>query len=43
MQNHAQSTPEPRKQWAAPQLKKIDIEEITANLLGGAPDGGIGS
>jgi|CZKF01.1.fsa_nt_gi hypothetical protein len=30
---------EPRKEWAAPKLKKIDVEEITAGGLGGLDDG----
>ena len=36
---------EPRKEWAAPELKKIGIEEITAGGAGGASDGlgGLGS
>jgi len=35
----------PRKEWAAPELKKIGIEEITAGGAGGASDGlgGLGS
>ena len=32
---------EPRKEWAAPELKKIDIDEITANNSG-APFDGVG-
>ncbi len=30
-ENHAGSAAETRKQWIAPELRKIDIEEITAN------------
>ena len=30
---------EPRKEWAAPELKKIDLEEITAGSSGTADDG----
>jgi len=30
-ENHAGSAAETRKEWVAPKLKKIDIEEITAN------------
>jgi len=30
---------EPRKEWAAPELKKIDIEEITAGGASGSDDG----
>lgn len=29
--NHAGSAAEARKEWIAPELRKIDIEEITAN------------
>jgi hypothetical protein len=31
IENHAGSAAETRKEWMAPNLKKIDIEEITAN------------
>ena len=30
-ENHAGSAPDTRKDWIAPELRKIDIEEITAN------------
>ncbi len=30
-ENHAGSAAETRKEWIAPELRKIDIEEITAN------------
>jgi hypothetical protein len=30
MENHFDATSEPRKEWVAPELKKIDVEEITA-------------
>ena len=30
-ENHAESGAETRKEWMAPELRKIDIEEITAN------------
>jgi hypothetical protein len=30
---------EPRKEWVAPELKKIDVEEITAASLAGSDDG----
>ena len=29
----------PMKEWAAPELKKIDLEEITAGSIGSADDG----
>lgn len=34
MKNSANISVETRKEWSAPQLKKIDVEQITAN--GGA-------
>jgi len=33
-------TREARKEWVAPELKQIDIEEITANGPGIGSDGG---
>ncbi len=30
---------EPRKEWAAPELKKIHVEEITASLFSPGDDG----
>jgi len=30
-ENHAGSTAETRNEWIAPELRKIDIAEITAN------------
>lgn len=30
-ENHAGSAAQTRKEWIAPELKKIDIQEITAN------------
>jgi hypothetical protein len=30
-ENHAESAAETRKEWITPELRKIDIEEITAN------------
>jgi len=30
-ENHAGSAAETKKEWIAPELRKIDIEEITAN------------
>ena len=30
MENLVDTNVEPRKEWAAPELKKIDVEEITA-------------
>jgi hypothetical protein len=31
-------TVESKKEWTAPELKKIDVEEITANSGGGGSD-----
>jgi hypothetical protein len=32
-----------KKNWVAPELKKIDVEQITASgTSGGSPDGGTG-
>ena len=39
MEKVAEVMLEPRKQWAAPELKKIDIEQITAHHVRGAHDG----
>jgi hypothetical protein len=36
MADHVDTTSEPRKEWAAPELKKIDVEEITASTSGGS-------
>lgn len=30
MESRIETTPENRKEWIAPELKKIDIEQITA-------------
>ncbi len=30
MENPVELVPETRKEWVAPELKKIDVEEITA-------------
>ena len=34
---------ETRKEWTAPELKKIDVEEITANSFADNSDGSINS
>lgn len=31
MEKHAERASETRREWTAPELRKIDIEEITAN------------
>ena len=44
MENRFDTTPEPRKEWVAPELKKIDVEEITAANSGPGSDfGGLAS
>lgn len=42
-ENHAGSAAETRKEWIAPELRKIDIQEITANGDFLANDGGLTS
>jgi hypothetical protein len=37
MEDSVETNAESRKEWTAPELKKIDLEEITA--AGGAPTG----
>jgi hypothetical protein len=41
MKNVIKSSREPRKIWTAPELKKIDIEQITAHGGGPNADGNI--
>lgn len=43
MENRFDTTPESRKEWVAPELKKIDVEEITAASLSAGSDGPGGS
>ena len=38
MENLVETNVEPRKEWAAPELKKIDVEEITAASSGSGGD-----
>jgi len=33
--------PDTRKDWVAPELKKVDVEEITAATTGSGSDGGL--
>ena len=40
MESLVETNVESRKELTAPELKKIDVEEITANFIGGNPDGG---
>jgi hypothetical protein len=30
MENHREKTVEAKKEWTAPELKKIDVEEVTS-------------
>jgi len=39
MESENMVQPQPREAWVAPELKKIDIEEITANSSSGSNDG----
>jgi hypothetical protein len=39
MDHVIETNDEPRKEWAAPELKKIDIEEITAGGPSPSDDG----
>jgi hypothetical protein len=43
MENPVELVPETRKEWVAPELKKVDVEEITASGSGTATEGGLGS
>jgi hypothetical protein len=43
MDNVAGTIQEPRKEWVTPELKKVDLEQITAAFPGGGADGGISS
>jgi hypothetical protein len=38
MESFVETNVEPRKEWVAPELKKIDVEEITASGTSGATD-----
>jgi hypothetical protein len=40
MENPVELIPETRKEWVAPELKKIDVEQITAISTGGGPGDG---
>ncbi len=39
MQDHIQESKEARKDWVTPELKKIDIEELTADGFNNESDG----
>ena len=43
MDHVIETNDEPRKEWATPELKKIDVEEITAFGSGTNSDGPLGS
>jgi len=40
MESSVERIPETRKEWVAPELNKVDVEEITANGPGTGIDGG---
>lgn len=42
MKGFAKSTVETKKTWVAPELKKVDIDQITAHQHGHGGDGGGG-
>jgi len=39
MEDLFDATLEPRKEWVAPELKKVDVDEITAGSSGTGSDG----
>lgn len=41
MKDHSEEVVETRMPWTAPELKKIDIEEVTAASSGSGDDGGL--
>ena len=41
MESSVELIPETRKEWVAPELKKVDVEEITAGSTGSGGDGGL--
>jgi len=43
MDNMREPNDVPRKEWTAPELKKIDLEEITAGSTGTTDDGFTGN
>jgi hypothetical protein len=43
MKDHLQEVVEIKKPWTAPELKKIDIEEVTGAGTGSGDDGFTGS
>jgi hypothetical protein len=40
MENRLEEKVETRKQWITPELKKIDVEQLTAGGVSGDDDGG---
>ena len=42
MDHVIETNDEPRKEWAAPELKKIDIEEFTAGFSSGSQSDSFG-
>jgi hypothetical protein len=39
MESHIELVSETRKEWVAPELKKVDVEEITASGNGSTTEG----
>ena len=40
MENHTEKAVETKKDWTAPELKKIDVEEVTSHFLNLGDDSG---
>ena len=40
MENHTEEAVETKKEWTAPELKKIDVEEATSHIFNLGDDGG---
>ena len=39
MEDHSEEVAETKKPWTAPELKKIDVEEVTGEGVGTSDDG----
>ena len=39
MENRAEEKVETKKEWTAPELKKIDVEEVTSHIFNLGDDG----
>jgi hypothetical protein len=40
MENHTEKAVETKKEWTSPELKKIDVEEVTSHILNLGDDSG---